>query len=365
MRTELLARNSMAKRFAFFPLLVVAVIIIGSNTSLTQITPSQSFRLMDAGTGIDPQTYEFFPISKWTSWTYRAYYQFVNSEGSLQAWTQRYDTGLVYIAVLGFAETDTSIVWSLQERDSLSETVSAHRTYPYPSDTTYVFDLEMTVLFTVEERKDGLHTLNTSPSLQLSSQPSRSLWIFSFPRPRFWVVYPPMDLSIRRYSLDNALSRTIGMSSHDDNEVNYDTVVFARDKGLIRAYLYAGGGGGNSTYNRVMRAELVQLTTGVIQQTVVVSGFHLLQNYPNPFNPTTVIRYQLPAPSGVEGSGVRIVRIVVYDILGREVAVLVNEKKAPGRYEVKFDGSGLASGMYVYRLTVGNYVEARRMVLVK
>jgi len=68
----------------------------------------------------------------------------------------------------------------------------------------------------------------------------------------------------------------------------------------------------------------------------------LLQNYPNPFNPTTNIRYQI--------ADSRFVKITIYDILGREVEVLVNERKAPGRYTVEFCGCGLASGVYFYRL---------------
>ena len=99
----------------------------------------------------------------------------------------------------------------------------------------------------------------------------------------------------------------------------------------------------------------------------------LFQNYPNPFNPKTVIRYQVPAPSGVEGSEVSYVRLAVYDLLGREVVVLVNEEKAPGKYEVRFDGSGLASGMYVYRLTArqtdggqaGDFVQSKKLVILK
>jgi len=55
----------------------------------------------------------------------------------------------------------------------------------------------------------------------------------------------------------------------------------------------------------------------------------------------------------------------VFDLLGREVAVLVNEKKAPGTYEVKFDGSGLASGLYIYRLTAGSSARSRKMILMK
>ncbi len=85
--------------------------------------------------------------------------------------------------------------------------------------------------------------------------------------------------------------------------------------------------------------------------------FSLSQNYPNPFNPTTGVRFQVPGASDV--------KLVVYDILGREVATLVNERKAAGRYEVKFDGSGLASGVYIYRLTAGSFVQTRKMILLR
>jgi hypothetical protein len=94
-------------------------------------------------------------------------------------------------------------------------------------------------------------------------------------------------------------------------------------------------------------------------------SFALEPNYPNPFNAITVIRYQLPALSGVEGAVFSDVRLVVYDLLGRQVSVLVNERKGPGRYEVRFDGSGLSSGVYFYRLTAGQYVECREMVMMK
>jgi hypothetical protein len=83
----------------------------------------------------------------------------------------------------------------------------------------------------------------------------------------------------------------------------------------------------------------------------------LMQNYPNPFNPETVVRYAVPAASDV--------RLVVYDMLGREVAVLASGKHMPGIYEVHFDGSGLASGVYLYSLTAGDFVQTRKMVLTK
>jgi len=90
----------------------------------------------------------------------------------------------------------------------------------------------------------------------------------------------------------------------------------------------------------------------------------LEQNYPNPFNPTTDVRYQV--------SRVIDVRISVYDLLGRELAVIVNERKAPGNYEVPFDASGLASGVYIYRMTAGlpagqggSFVQTRKMIVVR
>jgi hypothetical protein len=109
-------------------------------------------------------------------------------------------------------------------------------------------------------------------------------------------------------------------------------------------------------------AQEEQITTpppeDVADQVVILPArFSLGQNYPNPFNPKTVVSSQLPVASNV--------KLVVYDVLGREVAVLVNERRAAGNYRDTFDGSGLASGVYVYRLAAGQYVESRKMVLMK
>jgi hypothetical protein len=90
-----------------------------------------------------------------------------------------------------------------------------------------------------------------------------------------------------------------------------------------------------------------------------------LRAYPNPFNPRTVVSCQLPALSGVEGSVVSDVRLVVYDLLGREVAVLVNEKRGPGEYEATFDGTGLSTGVYICRLTAGEHAGTLKLLLTK
>jgi hypothetical protein len=91
--------------------------------------------------------------------------------------------------------------------------------------------------------------------------------------------------------------------------------------------------------------------------TVHPTEYALHQNYPNPFNPSTTIKYELPRSS--------MVRLIVYDMLGREVSVLVNERRDPGFHEVKFDAAGLASGVYFYRLTAADFVAVKRTVVVK
>lgn len=87
--------------------------------------------------------------------------------------------------------------------------------------------------------------------------------------------------------------------------------------------------------------------------------FSLSQNYPNPFNPSTKIRFDISGTSSSQ------TLLTVYDLLGREVAVLVNEKLSPGEYEVDFDGSKYPSGVYYYKLSAGDFTETKKMVLIK
>jgi hypothetical protein len=86
-------------------------------------------------------------------------------------------------------------------------------------------------------------------------------------------------------------------------------------------------------------------------------NFYLYQNYPNPFNPATSIKYQVES--------IKFIKLVVCDILGKEVATLVNEKQSPGTYEVTFDGSDFPSGVYFYTLETQNYRETKKMLLIK
>ncbi len=96
----------------------------------------------------------------------------------------------------------------------------------------------------------------------------------------------------------------------------------------------------------------------------IENNFHLSQNYPNPFNLTTIIRFSIPVETR-HASSLQHVTLKVYDMLGREVAMLVNEEKSSGNYEVKFDGSNLSSGIYFYRMQAGSFNQTKKMVLIK
>ncbi len=106
---------------------------------------------------------------------------------------------------------------------------------------------------------------------------------------------------------------------------------------------------------------LSEFVVGVSDEEIP-SKFVLKQNYPNPFNPTTTIEYSIP---NVGSKNLSPVQLKIYDVLGREITTLVNQRKSPGNYSVKFDASNLPSGTYFYTLRVGNFVSTKKMILMK
>lgn len=103
--------------------------------------------------------------------------------------------------------------------------------------------------------------------------------------------------------------------------------------------------------------------TGLIHiSSIIPEQFSLFQNYPNPFNPRTKIKFAVPANVKRETSNVK---LVIYDLLGREVTTLVDEELRPGTYEAGWDGSNFSSGVYFYKIISGDFVEAKKMVLMK
>ena len=124
-----------------------------------------------------------------------------------------------------------------------------------------------------------------------------------------------------------------------------------------------------STWAGLWEAEIWGIDVTVVDPSSnnLPNGFGLGQNYPNPFNPSTTINFSIPSSS--------FVTLMIYDVLGNEVATLVNEEKPKGSFEVKFSTSGgsssgsevfnLPSGIYFYRLQAGSFVETKKMILLK
>ncbi len=168
-----------------------------------------------------------------------------------------------------------------------------------------------------------------------------------------------MDLTIESLSVPlGTPNGTSGIGGADDlaaghftfkgdiaEVIVYDTVTTNSERAAIENYLA-------DKYN-------ISITTGIEdpQEEIIPEQFTLSQNYPNPFNPSTTIRFQVPNSS--------FVNLKVYDVLGNEVATLVNEEKASGSYQVNFNAKGLSSGIYFYTINAGSFVETNKMLLLK
>jgi hypothetical protein len=115
--------------------------------------------------------------------------------------------------------------------------------------------------------------------------------------------------------------------------------------------------GNDGTIDDTLNLENEVTGIGDDQGSLIPTEYRLEQNYPNPFNNSTVIKYSIPKE--------RIVSLKIYNVIGEEIAVLVNETKQAGNYEVVFKTDKLTSGIYLYTLTSGSFVQTRKMILLK
>ncbi len=154
----------------------------------------------------------------------------------------------------------------------------------------------------------------------------------------------------------------IGVNPSLTNLVNNQLAMQFDFRQVYASLLAQWFGVGAAQLRAILQRDFAQLPiTGVssinADSSPKPTRFELAQNYPNPFNPTTTIRYQLPVSTSVQ--------LAVFDMLGREVATLVNARQGAGMYQVSFDARGLASGVYLYRLTTPEFTETKKMMLVK
>ncbi|HQF44013.1 MAG TPA: T9SS type A sorting domain-containing protein, partial [Ignavibacteriaceae bacterium] len=161
-----------------------------------------------------------------------------------------------------------------------------------------------------------------------------------------------IDLNILVHT--NSYPVSITWEMNPENGINYS---FIGDSGVGK--ISGISGFGKTTFDQLTnnKIHLFAKVDGTISNQILPREFSLEQNYPNPFNPVTTIKYNLPKASEVA--------LTIYDVLGREIKTIVNEQQQPGSYEVKWDASNVSSGIYFYQLKTNDYVDMKKMVLLK
>ena len=149
------------------------------------------------------------------------------------------------------------------------------------------------------------------------------------------------------------LARNSQINIYVDNVYNSNTI--ADTSGIIKKLISLGSG------NHLI--ELICNNTSIGNEgNKIPTEFKLYQNYPNPFNPVTKIRFEVPL---IKGGLKGVVSLKIYDVLGKEITTLVNEKKSPGSYEISFDGSNLPSGVYYYKIIANEFSDVKCMIIIK
>jgi hypothetical protein len=174
-----------------------------------------------------------------------------------------------------------------------------------------------------------------------------------------WLSNATIHLKI---STDNGASWTNLWTAQNDGQPwmwrqkNIDISAYANKSNLKLAWQYVGNDGDVAALDAV---KLMGYQTDIEEliDATLPSDFNLYQNYPNPFNPETKIRFDLPKST--------FVTLKIYDVLGSEIRTIVNEELRPGKYETSFNASLLASGMYIYQLTAGEYTASKKLVFIK
>ncbi len=282
---------------------------------------------------------DVLPLSIGKEWHYTFY---LNSTAGTSSIT---DTGLVNYSVVSSTISSDSTIWHFFAARKFTRYI-----YMYPP--RYIED---SFYFDIVELKSDRHKLYTPVYDEFSLFP-------------FTVTAPDTESFYRFQEMDNQDTLSLSLRYFTPNEPSfyykYDCLV-RKNIGIEESNAFQFQGFPNMSIKA--RYHLQDVST-IESGTNLLYGFHLSQNYPNPFNPSTKINYQIPKPG--------LVSLRVYDLLGREVATLVNEEKPAGSYEVEFNPEssiqhlpagrqGPASGVYFYRLQAGNYSETKKMIYIK
>jgi hypothetical protein len=288
--------------------------------------------------------YDLMPLQKGRTWLY----QFNRGESTgipgMFAFEETW-SGTIQFSVLGDSTCGSSIAWTVESAESMM--VRESMLYPVLRDTVYQRTSRDT--FAITEDLSGNH--------RLVSDSCSPPWLF----PRRWYTprgsFDTTGSEVFRYSPDPGADTLVSTVAGLPTSL-WDEVIRWPDIGIVRASASVQRGP-NTPYSYGWVATLLSGPTAVHLEEGrrAPSRFELSQCYPNPFNATTVIRYQLPLACQVT--------LVVFDMLGREVAELEDQRREAGIHEVRFDASDLSSGVYLCRIRAGDFLQARRLVLLK
>lgn len=192
-------------------------------------------------------------------------------------------------------------------------------------------------------------------------------WIYGYNYPKYSIVWNKNSLSGEQWNLSLKISQQVNTNPTYFTMPLQIKINFTSGDTLITIFNNAQNQNFDVSLNKEpvsiivdpdnwILKDIISVSTGVKEQNTPTT-FELEQNYPNPFNPTTKIIWQSPISTHQT--------LKVYNILGNEVSTLVDEFRPAGRYEINFDGSDLASGVYIYKLTAGDFTSSRKMILIR
>jgi photosystem II stability/assembly factor-like uncharacterized protein len=198
----------------------------------------------------------------------------------------------------------------------------------------------------IHKTTDGGATWTSLPPGSIPATPSA-----------IWLAYDPVShlyVMTSHHFTEFTTITTPGSAYSTDDGLSWNQIDILPHGPAV--FTYSGVGWSDGANDSVYKWDS-GVFTSVKEVNKIVDSYNLEQNYPNPFNPSTTIRFQVPNSS--------FVNLKVYDVLGKEVATLVNGEKPAGSYEVEFNAVGLPSEVYFYRIQAGNFVEMKKMLLLK
>jgi hypothetical protein len=264
------------------------------------------------------QSNDFLPLAVGNQWTYHYWWQHIEYA------TITTDTGTATCYIYSKTSSNDSVFWSILETRDI---VRLHG--DSPDSTRAIVDSSR---FSLLEQNSGDHAM--------SIVGSSSIFLLAGGYSRYYPSDP-----------DDTVLAGVG---NGYNFLNY--IIFQRLTGPIDIhYSFYGAHIGTAAHHTLSNALITSVPQ--TQQSGSPFVFTLSQNYPNPFNPTTSIRFAVPVS--------QFVFLAVYDLLGREVAVLVHEEKPAGTYTVQWNAAGISSGVYLYRLHAGKLVETKKLILLR